>query len=130
MSSFSFRYDKVSCVSSSFDFKLLTYDVLLAYMKGGEQERFNPLTGARYDKAQTHDVNEADEQAVAALSSSNTTCPSRNGYGPNRGRNGFFEKKDGNRWKGKARANSPYQKTVKESSSKVVEVQAKAKDKP
>lgn len=43
------------------------------YVKGGEKERFNPLTGTRYDKLQLHDVNEPEDLPIAStlISTSN-----------------------------------------------------------
>lgn len=106
---------------------------LVAYQKGGERERFNPLTGARYDRLQSHDMDIDDQDSTpASTSTSNQSLfPSRNVFGPNRGRTGFFRGgEEGSRWKGKWRSNSPYQKVSKEATVKVVENNAKTKEKP
>lgn len=98
----------------------------LAYAKGGERERYNPLTGNRYDKQQTHDINEPEAEPVA----SSSLVVNRGSYGVRRGRPNFYKKiEDGSRWKGKDRPNSPYQRQNKESTVKISEV-TKAKDKP
>lgn len=95
-------------------------------MKGGERERFNPLSGAKYDRLESHDANELED--VQASSSSKKT--GRDAYQAKRGRPKYFKREERAKWKGKGRDNSPYQKHVTESSTKTVEVNAKSKDKP
>lgn len=96
-----------------------------AYAKGGERERFNPLSGAKYERLETHDANEQEDIQV----SSTSRQVNRDGYQPKRGRPRFFKKEERSKWKGKGRENSPYQKTVTETSVKTSEVNAKSKDK-
>lgn len=99
----------------------------IAYAKGGERERYNPLTGNRYDKQQTHDIHEAEVEPIA---SSSVVVSNRGSYAVRRGRPNFYKKnEDGGRWKGKDRSNSPYQRQTKDSSVKISEVN-KAKEKP
>lgn len=96
-----------------------------AYVKGGEKERFNPLTGCKYDRLQTHDLNDVEEQVQGQ---SNLLQP-RDAYLPKRGRSNFFKKGDEqSRWKGKSRSNSPYHKANKDAQPKPAETQ-KSKDK-
>lgn len=94
-------------------------------MKGGERERFNPLSGAKYARLESHDANEQEE--VQASSSSKQQ--GRDAYQPKRGRQKYFKREERSKWKGKGRENSPYQKNVTESSTKTIEVNAKSKDK-
>lgn len=102
--------------------------LLVAYKKGGERKRFNPLTGARYNRLQTHDI-DVDDQDGSKL----VVPPALNRHlpGSSRGRNGFFRRGDeGSRWKGKGRSDSPYQKPTKDQNTKVVDNAPKTKDKP
>lgn len=91
---------------------------VLAYVKGGERERFNPLSGAKYERLETHDANNQDD----AASTSTNKFSTREGYQPKRGRPNFFKKEERLKWKGKGRLNSPYRKNVTESTVKTVEV--------
>lgn len=93
-------------------------------MKGGERERFNPLSGALYERSETHDANEQDE----VQSTSSTKQTTRETYQPRRGRQKFFKKEERSKWKGKGRGESPYQKNLTETSSKTEEV-SKTKEK-
>lgn len=104
----------------------------LAYKKGGERERFNPLTGQRYEKQQTHDVDVDDQEGIKQPSSSNLhPFPNRQTTGTSRGRNGFFRgNEEGSRWKGKGRSKYPYQKPSKDNNAKSADSAAKTKDKP
>lgn len=97
----------------------------LAYVKGGERERFNPLSGAKYERLETHDANKQEEVATTSTSRSVT----REGYQPKRGRPKFFNKEERSKWKGKGRENSPYHRNVSENSVKTVEVNSKTKEK-
>lgn len=104
---------------------------MIAYKKGGERERFNPLTGARYDRQQTHDIDIEEQDNTKLSVPSHQPNSNRQFPGSSRGRNGFFRgNEEGSRWKGKGRANSPYQKPTKEQSVKTVEVTSKTKEKP
>lgn len=53
----------------------------------------------------------------------------RDAYQPKRGRPNFFKKEERSKWKGKGRANSPYQKNVTENIVKTVETSNKTKEK-
>lgn len=99
---------------------------VLAYIKGGVKERYNPLTGLRYERLQTHDANEPEDNP-AASTSSNTT--SKEHYSvAKRGRGGYFKKmEDRTEWRGRGRENSPYQRPNTES-NKTAET-SKGKDK-
>lgn len=88
------------------------------YVKGGERERFNPLSGATYERLEPHDANDQDD----AASTSTNKFSTREGYQPKRGRPNFFKKEERLKWKGKGRLNSPYRKNVTESTVKTVEV--------
>lgn len=59
------------------------------YVKGGEKERSNPLTGGRYDKNQSHDANEPKD--VSDFTSANQNKP-REAYTFRRGRGGYGKK--------------------------------------
>lgn len=84
----------------------------IAYVKGGERERFNPLTGGRYEKLQTHDLNEPEDLAVA---SSSTSSANRESYVSRRGcTNQYLSNRDNSNWRGGNRSKSPYQKPAKE----------------
>lgn len=96
-----------------------------AYVQGGERERFNPLSGARYERSETHDANKQDDSQIASTSKS----AGKDTHKPKRGRPRFFNNEERSKWKGKGRENSPYQRNVKETSVKTVEVNAKSKDK-
>lgn len=100
-------------------------DSFLAYVKGGQRERFNPLSGAKYERLETHDAN--DQEDVAGSSTSKSS--NRDSDQPKRGRPNFFKKEDRSKWKGKGRSNSPYQKVVTENVAKTVEISNKTKDK-
>lgn len=92
----------------------------LAYAKGGERERYNALTGNRYDKQQTHDINEPE---VVPVASSSLVVNNRGSYAARRGRPNFYKKnEDGRRWKGKDHSNSPYQRQTKDTTVKISEV--------
>lgn len=96
-------------------------------MKGGERERFNPLTGLKYERLQTHDANNPDDNPIASTSSHLTV---REQHTSKRGRGGYFKKsEDRQKWRGRGRENSPYYKNTSESVAKTVEVQGKLKDK-
>ena len=105
---------------------------VLAYKKGGERERFNPLTGQRYEKQQTHDIDIEDQEGIKQSHSSNLQpFSNRQLMGPSRSRKGFFRgNEEGSRWKGKGRSNSPYQKPSKDNNTKSADNSVKAKDKP
>lgn len=98
---------------------------MTAYVVGGERERFNPLSGARYEKGETHDTNDIDDSPTTSTSK----ATSKDTYQSKRGRPNFFKKEDRSRWKGKGRENSPYQRNFTETSTKTVEVNNKSKDK-
>lgn len=99
---------------------------LVAYVKGGARERYNPLTGLIYERSQTHEANEAEESTVTSTS---YTAPSRDQYNSKRGRGLYVKRGDErNKWKGRGRENSPYQRVHVESTSKTVDVN-KAKEK-
>lgn len=95
-----------------------------AYVLGGERERFNPLSGARYERGETHDANDLEENQVSSTSKN----PTKDSYKQRGGRPKFF-KKDGSKWKGKGRENSPYQRNVSETNVKTVEINNKTKEK-
>lgn len=87
------------------------YDV--AYVKGGERERFNPLTGVRYDRVQTHDLNDPDEQLQVA--STSTIAANRDSYVSRRGKPEYYKRGRGvSNWGTNRRSNSPYQRPQKE----------------
>lgn len=92
----------------------ISFISVLAYIKGGVKERFNPLTGLRYERLQTHDANEPEDNP-AGSTSSNTT--SKEHYSvAKRGRGGYFKKvEDRTKWRGRGRENSPYQRPNVES---------------
>lgn len=95
-------------------------------MKGGEKERFNPLTGLKYERLQSHDVNDPDDNPTASTSTITTVRE----HVSKKGRGGYFSKgEDRQKWRGRGRQNSPYHRNTSESTSKTVEVQAKSKDK-
>lgn len=93
------------------------------YMKGGEKERFNPLTGERYDKTQSHDVNEL-EFDLETSTSTIMTRP-REAYTLRRGRGGML-KVEGKRWKDR-KSVSPYNR--QNSEQKQPNVASTSKDK-
>lgn len=96
-------------------------------MKGGERERFNPLTGLKYERLQSHDVHDPDDSPTASTS---MNLAVRERSISKRGRGGYFNKsEDRQKWRSRGRQNSPYHRNTTESTSKTVEVQAKSKDK-
>lgn len=99
--------------------------MIVAYVKGGERERFNPLSGAKYGRSETHNANEQDNNATTSTSK----VESRDSHQPRRGRQKFFKKEERSKWKGKGRDNSPYHKNVTETNVKTVEVNNKSKEK-
>lgn len=96
------------------------------YVKGGEKERFNPLTGVRYNRLQTHDLNKPEDQPVASTS---TIMSSRESYALRRGRPECYRRgRSVGGWMNNNRSNSPYQRPVKEFSVKPANVD-KSEDK-
>lgn len=73
----------------------------VAYVKGGEKERYNPLTGIRYERNQSHDANDPDKKLADQPSTSTFTAK--------RNRPSFFKRSDeASKWRGRGRAQSPY----------------------
>lgn len=92
-------------------------DLCIAYVKGGERERFNPLTGQQYEKLQTHNINEPDEQLQIA--SSLTIVANRDSYASRRGKPDYYKRgKAGSGWSGRGRSNSPYQRPPKDQNNR------------
>lgn len=69
----------------------ISFQCYVAYIKGGEQERFNPLTGRRYEKSQSHDVIESEDTPVASTSTGTTNKES---YASRRGRPEFIREEE------------------------------------
>lgn len=81
------------------------------YVKGGERERSNPLTGKRYEKSQSHDANEPENSTD--FTAINVIKP-RDAYSSRRGRGGFGKNYENKPWNKSDRAPSPYQKKPKD----------------
>lgn len=95
------------------------------YVKGGEKERFNPLTGARYERLQTHDANETEE----ATTFNAPTARPREAYASRRGRGSFHRNQDGRSWGNRGdRQPSPYQRKPKDK-QQTVPTQSTSKEK-
>lgn len=80
------------------------------YVKGGERERSNPLTGKRYENSQSHDANDPDEISNFNKAVQTKQCDA---YTSRRGR-GAFGRGEGRNWVKSKRAPSPYQKKQKD----------------
>lgn len=77
------------------------------YAKGGARERFNPLTGEKYNQNQNNDIN--NPELLPVESTSLLVPKPRNAYNARRGRGGFVKRGDGKGWKDKGRkSTSPY----------------------
>lgn len=84
------------------------------YKKGGERERFNPLTGIRYEKGQSHDCNDPDLD-VPQQSTLDIPKP-RDAYSGRRGRGAYRGDRGG--WKGKGKkSTSPYERVPNQNPS-------------
>lgn len=80
----------------------------------------------RYENTQSHDANDPEDNTVASTSS---RVSSKDHYSSKRGRGGYFKRGDEkNKWRGRGRENSPYQRPNADSGSKNVEG-SKSKDK-
>lgn len=92
------------------------FDIMIeAHVKGGEKEKFNPLTGLRYERGQTHDLNKPDEVVVASTSATGN----KESYVARRGRPDYYKRGGaGSNWSTRGRSNSPYQRPRKDSGAK------------